>query len=211
MQVAYALGSASNNSITIYFANGIGQTPATNPFDYSVDQGPASNNQLHILNVSGSLLLPWDISLAPLFPRATSGIRVNPVTNGRPSSAQGCQVYYSQCYPFNLTTGQLVGRNTFIGEANMTISARLSKDVLIGTRRATGMIEAFNLTNRVNFTGYNNNIGGTTGLVTDLNGIVPNAADLMRQVQIGFRFDFLDTRIPQSTGSAWRTVSICDS
>ena len=188
MQVAYALGSASNNSIG-NLANGIGQTPATNPFDYSVDQGPASNDQLHILNVSGSLLLPWDISLAPLF-RATSGIRVNPVTNGRPSSAQGCQVYYSQCYPFNIAEGQPVARNSFIGEPNWTVSARLSKEVRFGTRSLTGMIEAFNLTNRVNYTGYNNNIGGTTGLVTDLSGIVPNAADLMRQVQIGFRFDF---------------------
>ncbi len=188
MQVAYALGSATNNSIN-NLGNGIAGTPATNPFDYSVDQGPASNDQQHILNITGNLALPWGINIAPLL-RATSGIRINPVTNGRPSPAQGCQVYYSQCYPFNLTTGQVVGRNSFIGEANMTISARLSKDVLIGTRRLTGMIEAFNLTNRVNLTGYNNNIGGTTGLVTDLNGIVPNAADLMRQVQIGFRFDF---------------------
>ncbi len=188
MQVAYALGSASNNSIG-NLANGIGQIPATNPFDYSVDQGPASSDQLHILNVSGNLSLPWGISLAPLF-RATSGIRVNPVTNGRPSPAQGCQVYYSQCYPFNLTDGQVVGRNSFIGEPNWTVSARLSKEVRIGTRSLTGMIEAFNLTNRVNYTGYNGNIGGTTGLVTDLSGIVPNAADLMRQVQIGFRFDF---------------------
>jgi len=188
MQVAYALGSASNNSIG-NLANGIGQTPATNPFDYSVDQGPASSDQLHILNVSGNVELPWGISFAPLF-RATSGIRVNPVTNGRPSPAQGCQVYYSQCYPFNITDGEVIGRNSFIGEPNWTLNARLSKQVLIGTRSLTGMIEAFNLTNRVNYTGYNANIGGTTGLVTDLSGIVPNAADLMRQVQIGFRFDF---------------------
>ena len=60
MQVAYALGSASNNSIG-NLANGIGQTPATNPFDYSVDQGPASSDQLHILNVSGNVELPWGI------------------------------------------------------------------------------------------------------------------------------------------------------
>ena len=42
----------------------------------------------------------------------------------------------------------------------------------------------------MNLTGYNGNIGGTTGLVANVNGIVPTAADLMRQVQIGFRFDF---------------------
>lgn len=160
-----------------------------NPFDYSVDEGPAASDQLHILNISGNVALPWGVSLAPLF-RATSGIRVNPVTNGRPSPAQGCQVYYSQCYPFNITDGEVIGRNSFIGEPNWTLNARLSKQVLIGTRSLTGMIEAFNLTNRVNYTGYNANIGGTTGLVTDLSGIVPNAADLMRQVQIGFRFDF---------------------
>ena len=188
MQVAYALGSATNNSIN-NLGNGIGGTPATNPFDYSVDQGPASSDQLHILNISGNVALPWGVSLAPLF-RATSGIRVNPVTNGRPSSAQGCQVYFSQCYPFNTTTGQVIARNSFIGEPNWAVSARLSKEVRIGTRRITGMLEAFNLTNRVNFTGYNANIGGTTGLVTDVSGIVPNAADLMRQVQVGFRFDF---------------------
>ena len=53
------------------------------------------------------------------------------------------------------------------------------------------MLEGFNLTNRVNFTGYNGNIGGSDrAAATDLSGIVPNAADLMRQVQIGFRFDF---------------------
>ena len=129
------------------------------------------------------------MSLAPLF-RATSGIRVNPVTNGRPSSAQGCQVYLQPVLPLQLTTGQVVGRNSFVGDANWTLNARLSKEMRMGTRRLTAMLEAFNLTNRVNFTGYNGNIGGTTGLVTDLSGIVPNAADLMRQVQIGFRFDF---------------------
>ena len=188
MQLAYALGAANNNSIN-NFGAGIAGTPATNPFDYSVDYGPASNNQRHILNISGNVELPWGMSLAPLF-RATSGIRVNPVTNGRPSSAQGCQVYYSQCYPFNVTTGQVVGRNSFVGDANWTLGARLSKEMRIDTRRLTAMIEGFNLTNRVNYTGYNGNIGGTTGLVTNLSGIVPNAADLMRQVQIGFRFDF---------------------
>ena len=73
LQVAYALGSATNNSIN-NLGNGIGGTPATNPFDYSVDQGPASNDQRHILNVSGNVALPWGISIAPLF-RATSGIR----------------------------------------------------------------------------------------------------------------------------------------
>jgi hypothetical protein len=188
MQVAYALGSATNNSIG-NFGNGATGTAATNPFDYSVDQGPAASDQRHILNISGNVALPLGISLAPLF-RATSGVRVNPVTNGRPSQAQGCEVYFSQCYPFNTTTGQVIGRNSFIGDPNWTLSARLSKEVRIGARRVTGMLEAFNLTNRVNLTGYNGNIGGTTGLVTDLSGIVPNAADLMRQVQIGFRFDF---------------------
>jgi hypothetical protein len=115
---------------------------------------------------------------------------VNPVTNGRPSPAQGCQAYFAQCYPFNTSTGQVVGRNSFIGDPIWTLSARLSKEVRIGTRQLTAMLEAFNLTNRTNFIGYNNNIGGTTGLVSDLTGIVPNAADLKRQVQIGVRFDF---------------------
>ena len=188
VQLAYALGSARNNSIN-NFGNGVAGTPSTNPFDYSVDVGPATSDQLHILNVSGNVVLPWGISLAPLL-RATSGIRVNPVTNGRPSPAQGCQVYFSQCYPFNTTTGQVVPRNSFIGEPNWTLNARLSKEVELGTRRLTAMLEVFNVTNHLNYTGYNGNIGGTTGLVSDLSGIVPNAADLMRQVQIGFRFDF---------------------
>jgi hypothetical protein len=188
MQLAYALGAATNNSIN-NFGNGIGGTPATNPFDYAVDYGPTSNDQQHILNISGNIELPLGISLAPLL-RATSGIRVNPVTNGRPSQAQGCQVYFSQCYPFNTTTGQVAGRNSFIGEPNWTLNARLSKEVRFGQRTLTAMVEGFNLTNRVNYTGYNGNIGGATGLVADLSGIVANAADLMRQVQVGFRLDF---------------------
>ena len=134
LQVAYALGKATNNSIG-NFSNQATGVAATNPFDYSVDKGPASGDQLHILNVSGNLSLPWGIYLAPLF-RATSGIRVNPVTNGRPSPARGCHVYTSQCYPFNLTTGQVVGRNAFIGEPNWTVNARLQKDVRIGARTA---------------------------------------------------------------------------
>jgi hypothetical protein len=104
--------------------------------------------------------------------------------------AQGCQAFYSHCYPFNTTTGQPVGRNSFVGDSNWTLNARLSKEVRFGTRRLTAMIEGFNLTNRVNYTGYNGAIGGTTGLVADLSGIVANAADLMRQVQVGFRLDF---------------------
>ena len=69
----------------------------------------------------------------------------------------------------------------------MRVSRRKCGSAREGSPRCS---RRFNLTNRVNYTGYNGNIGGTTGLVTDLSGIVPNAADLMRQVQIGFRFDF---------------------
>jgi hypothetical protein len=191
VQVAYALGKATNNAYNNFGAGpSAAQTAqATNPFDYSVDVGPASNDLRNILNISSNFALPLGISFAPLF-RATSGAPVNPTTNGRPSVAQGCQVFYAHCYPFNTTTGQVVGRNSFVGDANWTLNARLSKEMRFGTRRLTAMLEGFNLTNRVNYTGYNGSIGGTTGLVTDLSGIVPNAADLMRQVQIGFRFDF---------------------
>ena len=64
MQLAYALGAANNNSIN-NFGAGVAGTPATNPFDYSVDYGPASNDQRHILNVSGNIELPWGMSSPP--------------------------------------------------------------------------------------------------------------------------------------------------
>ena len=79
-----------------------------------------------------------------------------------------------------------LGRNTVIGPDYLTLDARVSKFIRIQRMKIEGFVEAFNVTNRVNFGAPVGNIrsatfGKSTALAT-------NAAS--RQVEIGFRVDF---------------------
>jgi hypothetical protein len=142
--------------------------------------------------MSATVQLPYDIAFSPIF-RIQSALPFAVTTAGRPTPAQGCEVYYTQCYAFNSTTGEIVARNSVRGDVTWNVNARLSKAVNLGFGRSlTLFAEAYNLTNRENITGYSGltNVGNATGgVITGLTP-VPNAAQTMRQIQLGARFDF---------------------
>jgi hypothetical protein len=166
LRVAYTLAKNITNTAAGLFSGG---PYATNPFDYSEDEGPADNDIRHDLNFSGSMRLPWGIE-------ASSILKL------------------SSALPFSVTTpAQLDSdpwpdrpepRNSRRGDGPFSWDARLTKKVQIGERvSATGFVEAFNLTNTVTHTGFNGSMNSSLFLK-------PNNALDPRRVQLGFRVDF---------------------
>ncbi len=77
-----------------------------------------------------------------------------------------------------------LGRNTLIGGDFFRLDARVSKFVQLGSFKLEAFVEGFNLTNRVNF-------ARTQGNLRNVNFGRPTAIEgNMRQVEVGFRFDF---------------------
>jgi signal peptidase I len=78
-----------------------------------------------------------------------------------------------------------LGRNTNIGGDFFRLDARVSKFVQLRNFKVEAFVEGFNLTNRVNFARTQGNLrsAATFGRPTAIEGN-------MRQVEIGFRFDF---------------------
>jgi len=122
---------------------------------------------------------------------------------------------YSSGHPFNLLLGfdangdfqantdrpRYAGRNTGRGPNYVNFDLRVAKEFRLrgdSNYRIEGIVEAFNLFNRVNFSGVNNNVG--TSLTTfhvEGNRNVSPAAPLgftsafdPRQIQIGAKFKF---------------------
>jgi hypothetical protein len=143
---------------------------ATNPFDYSEDEGPADNDVRHTLAVNGSATLPMDIQLAGI-------------------------ASYRSALPYSATTsasrpdGKPFGfrpepRNARRGDSALSIDLRLSKTIRVGTARSvTVFAEVFNITNHVNYGGY-------IGTVTSSRFGEPTTAGPPRRTQLGVRIDF---------------------
>jgi hypothetical protein len=75
-------------------------------------------------------------------------------------------------------------RNANIGDPFVTLDVRVSKIVSLAKLRVEGFVEAFNVTNRVNFGNPQGNLRSSSfGRPTAIEGS-------MRQVELGFRIDF---------------------
>ena len=75
-------------------------------------------------------------------------------------------------------------RNFGIGDPFMTIDARVSKFIQLPGMRFEAFVEAFNVTNRVNFDRPNGNLRSSSfGRATRIQGSP-------RQLELGFRLDF---------------------
>jgi hypothetical protein len=161
----------------------------------AAEKGLASNDRRHQLVAHMTWRLPWNIQVAGLF-SARSGTPWN-VTTGRDNNADTEQndrpdlavvggdprdrnTYFAD---FTGRVGNL-GRNVNTGTAFYTLDARVSKIVLIDRMRLEGFIEAFNVTNRINYGGPTGNLRSSTfGRPTGIQGS-------MRQVELGLRLDF---------------------
>jgi hypothetical protein len=143
-RVSYSLSKAMNDVGENFFSSPI------DPTDISKDWGRSDNDQRHRLVLSGSLNLPLAFELSGLLQsyshlplNITSGVTTLQDTAGRP-----------------IVNGAFIGRNTGQGPDFFSAGLRLSRAFPIGrTVRAEGMVEAFNLTNRVNPITMNANFG----------------------------------------------------
>ncbi len=188
--VAYTL------SRTIRDVQDFGSTPA-DPFNPAAERALANNDRRHQFVGSVVYRLPWDVQLAGLVQArsglpwtVTTGVDNNGDTNinDRPDLAvPGGDPTDKATYDAAFTgrAGNL-GRNTNTGPAYVSVDARVSKFVRLGSRSVEGFVEAFNLLNSVNLGVPVGNLrsavfGQSTSLAS---GATP------RQVEIGVRFNF---------------------
>src|SRR5262249_36552244 len=191
VQAAYTL---SRYKTTTEAENSIYQQDDLNKND---SYGYGNYDQRNRAVIAGYWTVPWDIQLGGVL-TARSGVPFdittgrdnnrNGVVNDRPNLAPGAQVNSPDM--FNranfLDPGTQPGnlpRNAGRGFAYWTLDARAAKKFRIGRTSVEGLVEAFNVTNRVNF----DNIVGN--LASSQFGR-PNIAFNPRQVQLGVRFEF---------------------
>jgi hypothetical protein len=139
--------------------------------DLAAERGPAASDVRHRLSAGLNL----DLFL---------GLRFTAVITAQ------------SALPYNVTTGVAnadgyfivrpdgVGRNSARGADFRQVDMRLSKAFRMPRTRVEALIEAFNLTNRANWTNYD---GNTSSLTTSGR---PTSALPARQIQAGVRIDF---------------------
>jgi hypothetical protein len=158
--VSYTLAKTTSD-VT---ANGPSGGLATNPFDLSIDVGPANNDRRHNVSLDGSYNLPLDIQASGLF-------------------------HYGSPLPWSVTSVTVVRarpepRNNRRGDDFKQTDIRLSKAFkLRGHLTATGFWEAFNVFNNDNFYNFQ------ASLQSSAFGL-PQSEFSKRAQQFGFRLDF---------------------
>jgi outer membrane receptor protein involved in Fe transport len=165
LKIAYALAANRNNTNST-----LSTGAATNPFDYSEDEGPADNDVRHGLAVNGSSALPLGVQASGLL-TFRSALPYSATTNApRPDGK-----------PFAFRPEP---RNARRGDDAISLDLRLAKNVRVGERLSvTAFAEVFNLTNATNHGGY-------IGTVTSALFGQPTTAGPKRRTQLGFRIDF---------------------
>jgi len=168
---------------------------AQDQLDPAAEKARASNHRKHQLVTHATWRLPGGVQVAGLF-SVRSGTPWN-VTTGRDNNGDTEQndrpdlrvpggdprdrnTYFAD---FTGRVGNL-GRNVNTGNPFFTLDARVSKFVQLTRMRVEGFVEAFNLTNRVNFGNPNGNVRSSSfGRSTGITGT-------MRKVELGLRVDF---------------------
>jgi hypothetical protein len=186
LQVSYTLGKAIDDTTDF-----ITDLQPANQLNLRNERSLSAYDQRHRLVISSVADPIAGITVAPIFT-------------------------YSSGHPFNLLLGfdangdtqantdrpALAGRNTGRGPNHINLDLRVGKEFLIGNDgayRIEAIAEAFNLFNRVNYSGVNN-IVGTTPLATHHVAGNPNAKPAEplgftsafdpRQIQLGVKFKF---------------------
>jgi Carboxypeptidase regulatory-like domain/TonB dependent receptor len=155
-RVSYTFSKAMDNVSEFFFSSPI------DPFDLSKDWGRSDDDQRHRFVVDGSLststvparnawqLLTHGLQLSGMLQaysslpfNITSGVTTVQGTAGRP-----------------LVDGAFIPRNAGAGPDFFSLNLRLSRAFQVSSRlRLEGLIEAFNVTNRVNVVTVNGNFG----------------------------------------------------
>ena len=189
---SYTLSKTQDDTWPLFITQGGGPQAWWNPGAekaLSATSGlNADDDERHRLVVSGVVNLPFGFDLSGIV-TARSPRRFN-ITTGRDNNGDGVLAdrpnFVSGAY-VDPGTGPGVqgslGKNAGVMENYFTIDGRLSKVVKIRTLRFKVMGEAYNLTNRVNYTAYQGNI--RSALFNQ-----PTAAGRPRSFQLGAQFDF---------------------
>jgi hypothetical protein len=187
-RVSYTLAKAMDNVGEFFFSSPI------DPFDLSKDWGRSDDDQRHRLVLNAAVNSPMDPGQT-VWERLTHRFQLS-----------GMLQYYS-ALPLNITSGlttiqgtaarpivngAFIPRNAGTGPDFFSLSARVSRSFKAGRRaQIEGLVEGFNLTNRVNVVTFNGNFGAgayptnpspTFGQVT--------AVGDPRTVQLGVRLRF---------------------
>jgi hypothetical protein len=165
LKIAYTLATnRSNTSSTLSGGS------ATNPFDYSEDEGPTDNDVRHNVALNGWTTLSLGLQLSGIL-SYRSALPYSAVTSApRPDGK-----------PFGFRPEP---RNHRRGDSALSLDIRLAKIVKLGARRsASAFVEAFNVTNEVNYGDY-------IGTLTSTQFGQPTTAGPKRRTQLGFRVDF---------------------
>jgi hypothetical protein len=191
VQVAYTLSSYKS---TTDAENMVLQQDDLNKND---SYGYGNFDQRHRAVFSGYVTIPWAIQLGAVLTghsgvpfNITTGTdnNLNGVSNDRPNLVPGANVDSSDMTnraSFS-DPGRVPGdlpRNAGRGPDYWQLDARVAKRFRLGSVSFEGLVEAFNVTNRVNF----NNIVGNLASATFGR---PNTAYDARQVQLGVRVEF---------------------
>jgi hypothetical protein len=168
--VSYTLSKAEDTSTDFQGASvvqdqGLGRDPA-DPFGLPVgfnapaEKGPATHDQRHRFVLSGVARLPLDFQLSTIV-TAASGRPYTPLAgadlNGD-GNGGGTPPDRARRNPLDASTS--VGRNTETMKGQFNVDARLSRRFKLGPRVALeGIVEAFNLFDRTNFSEINNIFG----------------------------------------------------
>jgi hypothetical protein len=186
--VSYTLARATS------YSEGRGSLPADG-IDITKDLGPSNNDRRHQLVSNVTWRAPLGIQVSAIF-QARSGLPVN-ITTGIDNNADGQttdrpDLVASDGDPFSLSTynatftgraGNL-SRNYTRGPSFATVDLRLTKIFTVQRRRIEAFVEGYNILNRVNLSNPNGNMRNVNF------GKSTNIVGNMRQVEIGFRFDF---------------------
>jgi carboxypeptidase family protein len=186
VQVAYTLSKAIDDTTDF-----ITDLQPANQINLHNERSLSSFDQRHRIVVNSVVSAPWDVTVAPIFTYATGhpfnlllGFDANNDTNA------------------NTDRPVFAGRNTGVGPDLMTFDIRVAKKIRLRTDspyQLEGIVEAFNLLNRVNFSGVNNVVGNmpmTSYRVHGRRDAGPTdplgftSAFDPRQIQLGLKFRF---------------------
>ena len=175
-RVSYSLSKAMNDVGENFFSSPI------DPTDISKDWGRSDDDQRHRLVLYGSVNAPLGVQLSSMVQsyshlplNISSGVTTLQATAGRP-----------------IVNGAFIGRNTGEGPDFFSMSLRLSRAFTIRRDvRVEGLVEAFNLTNRVNVLALNANFGsGAYPTAPSSSFGQMTAVGEPRSVQLGLRLRF---------------------
>ena len=191
VQVAYTL---SRYKTTTEAENALPQQDDLNKDD---SYGYGNFDQRHRAVVSAYGTLPWEIQVGGVL-TARSAVPFN-ITTGRDNNRNGNQTDRPDLAPgARAGTGDMINRASFVdpgtrpgnlprnagrGPSFWQLDARVAKRVRLGRVRAEALVEAFNLTNRVN-------LGNPVGNLASALFGRSNTAQDARQVQLGVRVEF---------------------